>query len=77
MATKDQYLVQHSKLLQGLKDKLDDLELIDGNINDILKNPEEFAEAFAEKVIVKHIPDMIKARIEGEKLARQLIDRKD
>ena len=77
MATKDQYLVQHSKLLQGLKDKLDDLELDDGNIEEIFKNPQQYAEAFAEKVIVKYIPDYIKARTEGEKLPRKLIDRKD
>ena len=77
MATKEQYLAKHSKLLQELRSKVDDIELTEENIKTIMESPEEYAEDFAERMIVQFIPEMIKSRIEGEKLARQLIDRED
>ena len=77
MATKEQYLAKHSKLLQELRSKVDDIELTEEKIKTIMESPEEYAEDFAERMIVQFIPEMIKARIEGEKLARQLIDRED
>ena len=77
MAKKEQYLAKHSKLLQGLRSKVDDIKLKEEKIKKIMESPEEYAEDFAEKMIVQFIPEMIKARIEGEKLARLLIDRED
>ena len=77
MAKKEQYLAKHSKLLQELRSKVDDIKLKEEKINKIMESPEEYAEDFAERMIVQFIPEMIKARIEGEKIARLLIDRGD
>lgn len=77
MGKKEQYLAKHSKLLQELRSKVDDIKLKEEKINKIMESPEEYAEDFAERMIVQFIPEMIKARIEGEKIARLLIDRGD
>jgi len=69
--SKEDYLIEHSKLLEELRDKADSIELEDGKF---LDSPEEYAENLIEKEIIKFLPDFIKARKEGKKLARRLID---
>ena len=51
--------------------KADSIELEDGKF---LDSPEEYAEDLIEKTIIQFLPDFIKAREEGKKLARRLID---
>ena len=69
--SKEDYLIEHSKLLEELRNKADSIELEDGKF---LDSPEEYAEDLIEKTIIKFLPDFIKAREEGKKLARRLID---
>ena len=70
--SKEDYLIEHSKLLEELRNKADSIELEDGKF---LDSPEEYAEDLIEKTIVKFLPDFIKAKEEGKKLARRLIDK--
>tara|TARA_Y100001963_G_scaffold15295_1_gene19030 strand:- start:443 stop:667 length:225 start_codon:yes stop_codon:yes gene_type:complete len=69
--SKEDYLIEHSKRLEELRNKADSIELEDGKF---LDSPEEYAEDLIEKTIIQFLPDFIKAREEGKKLARRLID---
>ena len=70
--SKEDYLIEHSKLLGQLRDKVDNIELDEG---DYLNSPAEYAEQIIEKTIIQFLPDFIKAREEGKELARRMLDK--
>jgi hypothetical protein len=45
---------------------------LEGSIEDIIENPQEWAENFAEEVIMKEMPRYLKARTLGENFAREI-----
>ena len=45
---------------------------LEGNIEDIIENPQEWAENFAEEAIMKEMPRYLKARTLGENFAREI-----
>ena len=45
---------------------------LEGNIKDIIENPQEWAENFAEEAIMKEMPRYLKARTLGENFAREI-----
>ena len=47
---------------------------LEGNIEDIIENPQEWAENFAEEAIMKEMPRYLKARTLGENFAREITD---
>ena len=47
---------------------------LEGNIKDIIENPQEWAENFAEEAIMKEMPRYLKARTLGENFAREITD---
>jgi hypothetical protein len=69
--SKEDYLIEHSKQLEELRNKADSIELEDGKF---LDSPEEYAEESVEAEIIKYLPLFIEARKLGKKLARRLID---
>ena len=64
-----QYLKKHAKSLRELLKF--DVELT-GEIEDILDNPQEWAEKFAEDALLKELPRYRKAKKMGEDFARKI-----
>ena len=63
------------KLVKQLKELHQSLEItLTGDIEDIMANPQEWAEKFAEDVIVKEVPRYLKAKTLGENFAREITD---
>ena len=47
---------------------------LEGDIKEIIENPQEWAEQFAEDVIMKEVPRYLKAKNLGENFAREITD---
>ena len=63
------------KLGNSLKELHQSLEItLAGKIEDIMANPQEWAEKFAEDVVVKEVPRYLKAKTLGENFAREITD---
>ena len=61
--------------MKQLKELHQSLEInLDGDIEDIIANPEEWAEEFAESTIMKEVPRYLKAKTLGENFAREITD---
>ena len=45
-----------------------------GNIEDIMANPQEWAEKFAEDTLMNEVPRYLKAKTLGENFAREITD---
>ena len=60
---------RHAKFLKELVNFNIDLK---GDIDDILDNPQEWAEGFAEEAILNELPRYQKAKKRGEKFAREI-----
>ena len=60
------------KQLKELHQSLD--IVLTGDINKIIENPQEWAENFAEDVIMKEVPRYLKAKTLGENFAREITD---
>ena len=58
------------KQLKELHQSLD--IVLTGDINKIIENPQEWAENFAEDVIMKEVPRYLKAKTLGENFAREI-----
>ena len=67
-----QSLRKHAKQLKELHQSLE--ITLEGNIEDIMANPQEWAEKFAEDVVVKEVPRYLKAKTLGENFAREITD---
>ena len=48
--------------------------VLTGDIKKIIDNPQEWAEEFAEDVIMKEVPRYLKAKTLGENFAREITD---
>ena len=63
------------KLVKQLKELHQSLEInLDGDIEDIMANPQEWAEKFAEDAVMKEVPRYLKAKTLGENFAREITD---
>ena len=63
------------KLVKQLKELHQSLEInLDGDIEDIMANPQEWAEDIAEDAVVKEVPRYLKAKTLGEYFAREITD---
>ena len=61
--------------MKQLKELHQSLDIaLTGDIEDIMANPQEWAEKFAEDVIVKEVPRYLKAKTLGENFAREITD---
>ena len=61
--------------MKQLKELHQSLEInLDGDIEDIMKNPQEWAGKFAEDAIMKEVPRYLKAKTLGENFAREITD---
>ena len=61
--------------MKQLKELHQSLEItLKGNIEDIMANPQEWAEKFAEDVVVNEVPRYLKAKTLGENFAREITD---
>ena len=64
--------------MRRLVKRLKELQQFDialsGDIKEIIENPQEWAEEFAEKALVKEVPTYLKAKKIGEKFAREITD---
>ena len=60
------------KQLKELHQSLD--IVLTGDIKDIMANPQEWAEKFAEDTIMKEVPRYLKAKTLGENFAREITD---
>ena len=67
-----QSLKRHVKRLKELHQSLD--IVLTGDIKKIIDNPQEWAENFAEDVIMKEVPRYLKAKTLGENFAREITD---
>ena len=67
-----QSLRKHVKQLKELHQSLE--ITLTGDIEDIMANPQEWAEKFAEDVVVKEVPRYLKAKTLGENFAREITD---
>ena len=47
---------------------------LEGDIKNIIDNPQEWAEQIAEEVIMKEMPRYLKAKTLGENFAREITD---
>ena len=47
---------------------------LEGDIKSIIENPQEWAEEFAEKALMKEVPRYQKAKTLGENFAREITD---
>tara|TARA_Y100000593_G_C4140912_1_gene252196 strand:+ start:5 stop:241 length:237 start_codon:yes stop_codon:yes gene_type:complete len=67
---------KNSQSLKQLVKQLKELQKFDitleGSIEDIIENPQEWAENFAEEAIMKEMPRYLKARTLGENFAREI-----
>jgi len=64
-------LRKHAKYLKELTKF--DIKLT-GNIEEILKSPQEWAEGFAESAILEEVPRYQAAKRAGERFAREITD---
>ena len=63
------------KHVKQLKELHQSLEItLEGNIEDIMANPQEWAEKFAEDAVMKEVPRYLKAKTLGENFAREITD---
>ena len=63
------------KLVKRLKELHQSLEInLEGDIEDIMKNPQEWAERFAEDALMREVPRYLKAKTLGENFAREITD---
>ena len=61
--------------MKQLRELHQSLEInLEGDIEDIMANPQEWAEKFAEDVVVKEVPRYFKAKTLGETFAREITD---
>ena len=60
------------KQLKELHQSLD--IVLTGDIEDIIANPQEWAEDFAEDAVMKEVPRYLKAKTLGENFAREITD---
>ena len=60
------------KQLKELHQSLD--IVLTGDIEDIMANPQEWAENIAEDAVVKEVPRYLKAKTLGENFAREITD---
>ena len=67
-----QSLRKHVKQLKELHQTLE--ITLEGNIEDIMANPQEWAEKFAEDAVMKEVPRYLKAKTLGENFAREITD---
>ena len=59
--------------MKQLKELHQSLEItLSGKIEDIMANPQEWAEDIAEDVVVKEVPRYLKAKTLGENFAREI-----
>ena len=59
--------------MKQLKELHQSLEItLKGNIEDIMANPQEWAENIAEDAVVKEVPRYLKAKTLGENFAREI-----
>ena len=68
--------IKNSQSLRKLVKQLKELQQFDialeGDIKKIVENPQEWAEAFAEKALMKEVPRYLKAKNLGENFAREI-----
>ena len=67
-----QSLRKHVKQLKELHQSLD--ITLTGDIEDIMANPQEWAEKFAEDALMKEVPRYLKAKTLGDNFAREITD---
>ena len=61
--------------MKQLKELHQSLEItLEGKIEDIMANPQEWAENIAEDKVVKEVPRYLKAKTLGENFAREITD---
>ena len=61
--------------MKQLKELHQSLEItLKGNIEDIMANPQEWAENIAEDAVVKEVPRYLKPKTLGENFAREITD---
>ena len=61
--------------MKQLKELHQSLEInLEGDIEDIMANPQEWAEKFAEDAVMKEVPRYLKAKMKGENFAREITD---
>ena len=61
--------------MKQLKELHQSLEItLEGNIEDIMANPQEWAEKFAEDALMNEVPRYLKAKTLGENFAREITD---
>ena len=61
--------------MKQLKELHQSLEItLTGDIEDIMANPQEWAEQFAEDALMKEVPRYLKAKTLGENFAREITD---
>ena len=66
-----------TKLVKELRTINDfEVELPQDNIKNILADPKKWAEEFSENLIIKFIPNFIKAKRIGKELAQEVLDDK-
>ena len=65
-------LIEYAKKLKNLNKF--DIEF-EGNVASIIENPREWAELFAEKVVVENIPRYMNAKELGKEFADEITDR--
>ena len=59
--------------MKQLKELHQSLEInLEGDIEDIMTNPQEWAEQSAEDVVVREVPRYLKAKTLGENFAREI-----
>ena len=64
------------KLAKQLKELHQSLEInLEGDIEDIMANPQEWAEKSAEDAVMKEVPRYLKAKNLGENFAREITDK--
>ena len=67
-----QSLKKHVKQLKELHQSLE--INLEGDIEDIMANPQEWAEKFAEDAVMNEVPRYLKAKTLGENFAREITD---
>ena len=61
--------------MKHLKELHQSLEItLTGDIEDIMANPQEWAEKFAEEALMNEVPRYLKAKTLGENFAREITD---
>lgn len=59
--------------MKQLKELHQSLEItLAGKIEDIMANPQEWAEDIAEDAVMKEVPRYLKAKMKGENFAREI-----